>query len=129
MKVNHIGLDIYPMSEVTDFYVNLLGMKLMRKFELSSELNLAIFGHPDEVEVMVVEKEEVRMELFFSKHRRGKSLQHICLDVADREDLASRAKKSGYVVIRVERPVRNLIFIKDKSGNIFELFEQEITNK
>ncbi len=129
MKVNHIGLDIYPMSEVTDFYVNLLGMKLMRKFELTSELNLAIFGHSDQVVVMVVEKEEVRMELFLSLHRRGKSLQHICLDVFDREDLASRAKKSGYVVIRVERPVRDLVFIKDKSGNIFELFELETNNK
>jgi len=129
MKINHIGLDIYPISEVTAFYTDLLGMHLVRKFTLTPELNLAIFGHHDEVEVYVVEKEKVRMELFLSQHRRGKSLQHICLDVFGREALAEKAQKAGYAITRVVRPGRDLIFIKDKSGNIFELFELETTNK
>ncbi|MBC8486375.1 MAG: hypothetical protein H8D45_10090, partial [Bacteroidetes bacterium] len=48
---------------------------------------------------------------------------HICLAIKDRETLITKAEAQNYECIRRKRDIFDLIFIKDKSGNIFEIKE------
>lgn len=124
MKMNHIGLDVYPKSEVEDFYIKLLGMKLVKQFTISSSLTQTIFGFEEETEVMVVEKDGLKLELFTRSRPVKKSFQHICLEVVNREDLLKHCQSENYSVTKVEKPPHDLIFIRDKNHNLFELFEK-----
>lgn len=42
----------------------------------------------------------------------------------NREELVAKAEQNNYKCIRIEREISDLIFVKDKSGNIFEIKEK-----
>jgi len=49
--------------------------------------------------------------------------QHICILVDDREALLKKAINKTYDFTRIEREDFDLVFVRDKCGNIFEIKE------
>ncbi len=122
-QLHHMALAVFPPREIHDFYMAILGMKFMRQFTLSAELTQQIFGIPDEIEVQVVGNENITLELFIWPQVVPGSFEHICLTVPHRENLIKKAALAGYPVTRILRDQGDLLFVRDKSGNLYEIKE------
>ncbi len=121
MKLNHIAITITDKSEIEGFYKNLLGMKDIRSFEIAKDKVVGIFGIGDEITAYQLQKDDLVFEVFVLPKPLEKGFDHICVSVPDREELIRKAIKNNYNVTRIEREHFDLVFVKDKSGNIFEI--------
>jgi catechol 2,3-dioxygenase-like lactoylglutathione lyase family enzyme len=123
MKLEHIALAVTNASEINDFYKGFLGMEEVRNFVLKEELSQKIFGIQKETPIALLQKDDLILEVFLLEESLKKGYNHICIAVADREEMVKTAVQNHYEVIRIERDFSDLVFIKDHSGNIFEIKE------
>jgi catechol 2,3-dioxygenase-like lactoylglutathione lyase family enzyme len=121
MKLHHIGLNIASPTEVEHFYTNILKCWPDKRFELSQPLAKQIFGQDQPAQVFTVRNASMVFELFLGPSGYTPVFQHLCVEVCDRDHIAEKAHAYGYPVIRIERDDYDLLFIKDKAGNTFEL--------
>ncbi|MBL7128675.1 MAG: VOC family protein [Ignavibacteria bacterium] len=124
MKLEHIALTISEPEEVKNFYKDILGLTEVKTFAIKESLANDIFGLNEEASVFLLQKDNLLLEVFIRQETKRQSFNHICLSVNDRESLFRRAKQKNYECIRIERDTYDLIFIKDKSGNVFEIKEE-----
>jgi catechol 2,3-dioxygenase-like lactoylglutathione lyase family enzyme len=124
MKLEHIALSISDPKEVRNFYQDILGMTEVKAFTLQKSLAYDIFGLDEEASVFLLQKDSLFLEVFVRLEANKRSFNHICIAVNDRETLFRKAKQKDYECIRIERDSYDLIFIKDNSGNIFEIKEK-----
>ncbi len=123
MKLQHIAFSVSNIDEIENFYADILEMKKLRSFVLIKELAHKIFNINKDVDVFLMKKEELTFEIFVSNQKGKKGFSHICISVKDREKLVKKVEAQNYECIRIERDSFDLIFIKDKSDNIFEIKE------
>ena len=122
MKLNHIGLNIQSKEEIVDFYTNILGFQFEYQFDLPSELGENIFGVNKKLKVFLYKKEDILLELFVHTTNPNMGFSHICFEMKDRESIAAKCEKNGYDLTRIKRNDKaDILFVKDKAGNIFEL--------
>jgi catechol 2,3-dioxygenase-like lactoylglutathione lyase family enzyme len=121
MNLEHIALTITDYSEIKEFYQKILGFTEIRSFILQKDLAREIFGIGKETKVFHFQKADLSLELFVMPERFEHVYNHICLSIPNRYEIASQADQNGYECIRIRRQNSNLIFIKDKSGNLFEI--------
>lgn len=122
MKLNHIGINIQRKEDIVDFYQNILGFHFEHQFELKSSLAGKIFGMEKQTEVLLYKKENLQLELFVHSENTMQGFAHICIEVNDREKIAGKCEDAGYPITRIPRSDKpDLLFIRDKTGNIFEL--------
>lgn len=122
MKLNHIALNIQSEEEAVDFYQDILGFHFEYKFDLSAEMAKDIFSINKVSKAFVYKKEDVVLELFVHADSEVKGFTHLCIEVKDREKIAVACEEKGYPVVRIKRTDKaDLLFVKDKAGNVFEL--------
>ncbi len=121
MQLNHIGVNIANVAEVQHFYQHILKFLVERRFFVPRNISQMFFGIDAETEVFIVNKETLRLELFVYNEPLKSGYAHLCVEVDDREKTASKCAEQGYPVIRMKRDQGDLLFIKDKAGNVFEL--------
>lgn len=121
MKLEHIALTVNHENEIRDFYQDVLGMEPARTFTLNAELAFSIFGADHEVPVFLLEKEGLVLEVFVSANEIPHGFNHICISVPERELFVQNAVDRNYDVTRIERDHGDLVFLSDKSGNVFEI--------
>lgn len=121
MKLYHIALNILDESEVDHFYRSILKFWPNRTFEITDELSREIFQHDGETKVFTVRNADLVLELYLAGEEHPKGFQHVSLGVHNRDHVAEKAKAFGYPVIRIKKEPYDMLFIKDKAGNIFEL--------
>ncbi len=126
MKLEHIGITISEQGEINNFYQNILGFKQLKTFTLNKTLSGKIFNIPIDTPVCLIQKDNLILEIFIYPDKVKQNFNHICLSVKDRENLITKAEAQKYECIRIKRDIFDLIFIKDKSGNIFEIKESNI---
>ncbi len=126
MKLEHVALVINDPQEVEDFYKNLLGMSILKSFTLNRDLAAQLFGINNEAPVYLLKKNGLFLELFVEEETCTQNFRHICLSIPDREGFVEQTINKGYECIHLERAQSDLVFIKDKSGNIFEIKEDTI---
>ncbi|MCB2208685.1 MAG: VOC family protein [Bacteroidetes bacterium] len=123
MKLEHIALSVSDHKEIERFYINVLGMKQIKNFVLRKDLVANIFEINEEINVFLLQKDSVVFEIFVTTGYRKQAFDHVCISINNREKFITKAMLNGYNVIRIEREIFDLIFIKDKDGNIFEIKE------
>ncbi len=121
MNFSHFALNINDEKEITDFYFNILGMELIRSFEINSKLSADIFNIEGSFPVFHVRKDDVLIELFLKEHQKQSDFNHICINVDNRDEIISKAKDAGYKTTVINRDFSDLVFVYDKAGNPFEL--------
>ena len=127
MKLEHIAITVSEPVDIKDFYLDILGMKEVKNFVLNKVLAYKIFGINKETSVFLLQKEDIYLEVFVTPEQKKQNFEHICLAVNDRETLVKNSLKQNYECIRIERDLFDLVFIKDKSGNIFEIKESQVS--
>ncbi len=125
MTLEHIALTINHQDEILDFYQGVLGMELIRTFTLNSELANTIFKINHDVQVYLLKKNSLVLEVFVSNEDKSISFSHICISVTNRESFIQNAADRNYTFIRKERDYGDLIFLSDNNGNMFEIKEME----
>jgi len=126
MKLEHIALTIEDAKEIKNFYIDILEMKEVKNFVLKKELANKIFGINKDTSAFYLQKDDLFLEVFLFDEKLNQGFYHICLAVKNREALVTKAQAQNYECIRIERDIFDLIFIKDKIGNIFEIKESNI---
>jgi catechol 2,3-dioxygenase-like lactoylglutathione lyase family enzyme len=126
IKLNHIALNIYEVNDVTDFYQDILGFHPEYQFELPATLSHTIFGINQTLPAYFCENKQVAFELFVISENTNKGFAHVCLELYDRDKLINQCISKGYKIKNIQRDNKpNLLFIWDKSGNCFEIKEEE----
>jgi len=124
MNLEHVAISIISVDEIVNFYQNILGMKHLRDFILNKNLAFDIFGINTDIPVYLLNKGNVTIEIFVVGQASCEKVNHICFSMKDREMIYQKALEKKYECIKIERDSSDLIFIKDKSGNIFEIKEK-----
>lgn len=126
MKLTHVALNINSVDDIIDFYQNILGFHLEYQFELPTTLSHPIFGIDNSLPVYFCKNKQIAFELFVLLENINKGLAHVCLEMSNRDELITRCINKGYKVNNIQRDDKpNLLFIWDKSGNCFEIIEEE----
>ena len=128
MKIDHIAIACNSEFDSDKFFTDLLGLKKVRKFMVSSELMVKFFGRKKEQEVIRYENENLSVEVFIiNDNREAKDIYtHSCLTVKNRDRLVEKASSMGFTVIKVPRKNSNdyYLFIKDLFQNLYEIKEE-----
>ncbi|MEA2014791.1 MAG: VOC family protein [Thermodesulfobacteriota bacterium] len=120
--LEHIGITINEMSDIQTFYKDLLGLEEVQSFDLNRDLSEKLFGISDVVPVTHLSSDDLFMEVFLTDRKQNPVYNHVCISVQDRDSLVRKAESMGFYVTQIERESGyDLIFIKDKSGNTFEI--------
>jgi len=122
---HHIGITIKDKAEVENFYKNILGFELIKIFTISAFLSENIFNIEKDIEVALVDNKDFTIELFISKIDNKQNYEHICIMVENREQIIKKAQENRYPCIMIEREPFDIVFIRDKTGNLFEIKEEE----
>lgn len=126
MRLHHIALNIQRKEELTDFYQNILEFQPEYQFDLNKDIATKIFNISEQPRVFLYKKEEIYFELFVYEGSTLPAFAHLCMQITDRETIVKKCEEAGYPVIRIKRSDKpDLLFIKDKTGNIFELKNDE----
>ena len=122
MKINHVGINIQSEEEIVDFYQNILGFHFEYQFDLKLVLATKIFDIEKQPKVFLYSNENIQLELFVYPEKTKQGFAHICIEVTDREIIAKKCENAGYPITRIKRNDKpDILFIRDKAGNIFEL--------
>ena len=121
MNLEHVALNIADLKEIESFYCEILGMSEIRHFVLDKNPGREIFGIEKETTVFQLKKNEIVLEIFLIPKRFEYGFSHLCISISNREEIANKADQNGYSCMRLKRGNSDMIFIKDKSGNIIEL--------
>lgn len=120
MKPEHIAITVTGSDEIINFYQRILGMEEVRNFVLDKSLSAKIFGVKENLPVYLMQKDDLVLEIFIYKQNQ-QPVNHLCISVENREKLTKELQEKGYETIIIQRKQPDLVFIKDKSGNIFEI--------
>ena len=126
MKLEHVALSITDPEDINHFYQDILGMEKVKEFVLNKSLADAIFGINRDTEVILLQKELLFLEIFIVDTIPIGHFNHICLAVDDRKAIFEHAEQNGYSAICKKGGNSDLIFLKDKSGSIFELKDKKL---
>jgi catechol 2,3-dioxygenase-like lactoylglutathione lyase family enzyme len=121
MNLEHVALTINDHQEIADFYQEILGLTHVGSHALKKDLAREIFGIEQDTTVDYLEKEGFVLELFLMPAGFKTCYNHLCFSVPDREVMVEKAMQAAYECIRIIRKNSDMIFLKDKSGNIFEI--------
>ncbi len=126
MRVNHIGLVNNSKEAARTFYHTILGLDEKYSFTLKEDETRQIFGMATACDVLVFEKDGVKIEVFVpgKKVELNLGMSHFCLDVKDLPEVLQRCEAKGAEIIRLKRGERVVHFVKDFCENIIELKEE-----
>jgi len=121
MNLEHVALTITDHKEIENFYHEILGMSEIRNFVLDKDLAREIFGIEIETTVFHLQKDGPLLEIFLTREQFDNGFNHLCISFPNREKIIKRAVHHGYECIRLKRQHSDMIFLKDRSGNLFEI--------
>jgi len=119
--LDHIALTCRNKEHVRIFYEVLLQCRIVKSFVLTHDLSQQIFHDEADIEVMVYEGMNYRFEIFLTDSTYDKGFDHICFKIDDRKAFIDKCNMLDVDYFTVEKGEKTLLFIKDFSGNLFEI--------
>lgn len=120
--LRHIAIHINDEEEIEHFYQKILGFEVIKTYQFYTDAAQKLYSTQESIPVYRLQRFEVKLEVFVCPKPINPGLAHIALEYWKAHELLERAKTAGYEVIEyVKRPGKKGYFVKDKSGNIFEI--------
>ena len=128
MKILHTMLRVGDLEKSIDFYVNKLGMNLIRKKDYPhGKFTLAFVGYGSEKDNAVI---ELTYNWGKKEYKMGDAYGHIALGVQNIYKICENLSKNGCKITRPPGPMKNsttiLAFVEDPDGYKIELIEKNI---
>lgn len=119
--IQHVALE-YSQKETADlFFSTILRMKKIKSTLLPRVLSFAIFGIDDVVDMVVYANESSRFEVFVHSKKKVHTFDHVGLVVPDKDEFVVRCKKHRLKPFFIQKDEKQLLFVRDFSGNLFEI--------
>lgn len=122
----HLALTINDATDIGNFYQEVLSFSLLRQFSIPAETTQAIFHTDEATDVYLLKQESLQLEIFISNQQEERIFSHLCLAYPSARLLYEKAVKRGYPAYVRHHPVSDTFFIRDKSGNLFEIKEMSV---
>jgi catechol 2,3-dioxygenase-like lactoylglutathione lyase family enzyme len=119
--IQHVALECSHKETADLFFSEILGMEKVKTTSLPRVLSFSIFGIDADVEMVVYGDETSRFEVFIHTKRKEHSFDHVGLKVPDKEVFVARCKKHGLKPFVIQKNEKQLLFVWDFSGNLFEI--------
>ncbi|MHA1782647.1 MAG: VOC family protein, partial [Promethearchaeota archaeon] len=103
MNIEHFAIASNSEKDSDTFFINLLGLKKERSFEVSEELMEKFFGISKKQQIIRYVNELIVFEVFITDDdSKSKDIfTHICIKVKDREELIQKCQKFGFKYVKV----------------------------
>ena len=125
--IQHVALCMDSKDHARSFYQDVLQAELIKEFEISKSLINEIFSitvNVNKIKVMVFETENLIFEVFINPGIMNNSFNHVCISVDNLSGFLNQCKNMNLSIFKIPKDDKNLIFIKDYSGNLFEIKEK-----
>ena len=119
--LKHVALECNNKNNTELFFTKILGLDFKKKIDISESLSEIIFGIKQPVEIFVYENNKLRFEVFINKRILKNSYNHVCLEIKDIDEFLNRCMEFKVEIIKTQKNGKNLLFIRDFSGNLFEI--------
>ena len=123
MRMLHTMLRVENLEKSLDFYVNAMGMTLLRQSENPQyEYSLAFVGYGDEADTAVL---ELTYNWDGQTYDKGNAYGHVAFEVEDIYAFCEQLEAKGADVYRKPGPVKGgttgIAFVRDPDGYAIEL--------
>jgi lactoylglutathione lyase len=128
MRILHTMLRTGDLQRSIDFYIQVLGMRLLRQKDYpDGEFTLAFLGYADESESTVI---ELTYNWGVDRYDMGSAYGHIAIEVDDVYAAADRIKERGGKILRDAGPMNAgttiIAFVEDPDGYPIELIGRRV---
>ncbi len=125
MRILHTMLRVNDLDESLRFYVDALGMQLLRKSDYpAGEFTLAFVGYGSEADSAVI---ELTHNWHTKSYDLGNAFGHIAIGVADIYATCEALRQKGVKIVREPGPMKGgttvIAFIEDPNGYRIELIQ------
>ena len=126
MRIMHTMLRVSDLERSLAFYINVLGMKVLRRKEYpDGKFTLAFVGYGDEADNAVL---ELTHNWDTPSYDLGNAYGHIAIEVPNANEACDQVKKRGGKVIREAGPMKHgntvIAFVEDPDGYKIEFIER-----
>ena len=126
MRMLHTMLRVGDLDKSIDFYINVLGMKLLRRKDYpEGKFTLAFVGYGDEGDHTVI---ELTHNWDTPKYDLGNGFGHLAVAVPDAYKACDDVKNRGGKVTREAGPMKHgttvIAFVEDPDGYKIEFIER-----
>jgi lactoylglutathione lyase len=127
MRMLHTMLRVGDMQRSKDFYIDILGMKLLREREFpEGEFTLSFLGYGEESDSTVL---ELTHNWGQSEYDMGDAYGHIAIGVDDVYEACERIRAAGGNIVREAGPMAAgttvIAFVEDPDGYKIELLQDK----
>ena len=126
MRMLHTMLRVGDLQKSLDFYIEVLGMKLLRKSDYpDGKFTLAFVGYGEEKDHTVL---ELTHNWDTAKYDLGNAYGHIALEVQDAYKACDAVRAKGGKVVRDAGPMKHgatvIAFVEDPDGYKIEFIQR-----
>jgi len=123
MILKHVALVSTSEKKAEKFYGKLLGLRKVQPKYLPPSLSKTIFNIDAEIKIINFIGKHIRFEIFIDpqKNTASRPIEHICLEIEDREALLKRCQALDIKMSLVSTGKKTLTFISDDDNNLFEI--------
>lgn len=122
--LQHVAINYLDKEKADIFFTKILDLKFKKSFSLNSELSKQIFDNFEQVDVFVYGNNFVIFEVFITQKVVKYSFEHICIKVNDKKKFIEKCKNYGLKPYLINKEEKQILFVKDFSGNLFEVLEK-----
>ena len=122
--LHHIGVQCKNKEQTILFYQKILGLDLVKSFFLDPEISYSIFNILRNVEVLAFQNDAVYIEVFIGDGPYKPDYNHTCIVVENIKNFIAQCESFNVESFSVKKGEKLLWFIKDFSGNLFEIKEE-----
>ena len=127
MRILHTMLRVTDLERSIAFYVDVLGMKLLRRNDYpAGKFTLAFVGYQDEKDGAVL---ELTCNWGVDKYDLGTAYGHIAIEVDDAAHACEMVREKGGKVLREAGPMQHgtsvLAFVADPDGYYIEFIQKK----
>ncbi|OGS41011.1 MAG: hypothetical protein A3K77_00885 [Euryarchaeota archaeon RBG_13_31_8] len=119
--LQHVAINYKDKEKADIFFSKILDLKLQKSFSLNSELSNEIFNTLEQVDVFVYGNNFTIFEIFITQKVAIHSFEHICIKINNKNEFIEKCKNYGLEPYKINKEEKQLLFVKDFSGNLFEI--------
>jgi catechol 2,3-dioxygenase-like lactoylglutathione lyase family enzyme len=123
MNVLHVALRASSEENAARFYGDLLGLGMVKSYDVGPALMDALFGLDRSVKVIVYGGGAVSFELFLLPGAPPPAPDHTCIGTSDLPGFLAACRDAGVEVVSAPKGDRTITFVHDFDGNRFEVKE------
>jgi len=127
MRILHTMLRVGDLERALKFYIEVLGMRLLRRADYpDGKFTLAFVGYDDERSATVL---ELTYNWGVDKYDLGNAYGHVAIEVDDAYRACEELKQRGGKVTREAGPMKHgttvIAFVEDPDGYKIELIQRK----